>query len=122
MMVNISTQHHHRSALKQNNKPFKGKSKGKQDRKNNGRIAIIKNTVNNKSLNKQQRIQRNKNVQLQKRQQIIQNKRIGTKHGVPKYISLFGLNSNINTDDIVQYIKNNITQQQHNNHHGMYIV
>jgi len=116
---------HHRSSLKKSNKPFKGKSKGKAQRKyGQGRVNQQNHTANtlssassttlpkstiktlthqhDLSQHKYNRHNSNKLKQQQKRASLIHIKRIGnTKLGPPKMIALIALSHHINTQYIM---------------------
>ena len=107
--------YHHRSAFKRTNKQFKGPSKGKQDRKNRGKVdatsaphshAAIKHaTASNPTLAKQTRINRGKQLQHNKRVELLQQKRVGSGRGPPRIVALIPLSASINTAAVQRLIE-----------------
>jgi len=99
--------YHHRSNVKRGNKPFKGKSKGKQERSNRGKIegsssssssfsSLVSSSVQRLSSipeNRQARLNRSKQLQRQKRQELLLNKRVGARAGPPRLIALIPLSA-----------------------------
>ena len=107
--------YHHRSAFKRANKQFKGPSKGKQDRKNRGKVdstpsphahtAIKHATASNPTLAKQTRINRGKQLQLNRRAEVMQQKRVGSGRGPPRIVALIPLSASINTAALQRLIE-----------------
>ena len=118
----IGDGYHHRSAFKRTNRQFKGASKGKQDRKNRGKVdtapssitpqahshahAAIKHaTASNPTLAKQTRLNRSKQLQHNKRAEVMQQKRVGSSRGPPRIVALVPLSASINTAALQQLIE-----------------
>ena len=109
--------YHHRSNMKRANKPFKGASKGKQDRKNRGKTdttpstsahthAAIKHaTASNPTLAKQTRINRGKQLQQNRRVEVLQQKRVGSSRGPPRIIALIPLSASVDTAAVQRAIE-----------------
>jgi hypothetical protein len=77
---------HKKGALNQKNKPFKQKNETKSI--NKGKISNLKekNFKNNLELNKEGRKIRMKQIQINKRKIILEQKRIGSSGGPPKIV------------------------------------
>ena len=109
--------YHHRSNFKRANKHFKGASKGKQDRKNRGKIdtpatstaqshtAIKHSTAANPTLAKQTRLNRGKQLQHNRRVEVLQQKRVGSGRGPPRIVALVPLSASINTVAVQRLIE-----------------
>lgn len=120
---------HHRSNFKSKQKPFKGKSKGKIDRANRGKIDARANNVlagiantsgvsagvggglhrvnirNSMELpTKQARVNKAKQIQKQRREELLASKRIGQKTGPPKMVALISLAHNVQLNKITQQL------------------
>lgn len=81
------TAHHHRSSLKQKNKPFKGGSKSRS--KSRGRIALTKQKSSSSSshLNRQDRRNQHAQILQNKRQVLIQQRRLFSgRDGMPRLV------------------------------------
>ena len=98
---------HHRSTFKRSNKPFKGRSKGKQERSNRGKVDKPSSTAaasapppslsSSSVSSKQARVNRSRQLQQQKRQELVTQKRIGSSRGPPRIVALIPLNAAIDT-------------------------
>ena len=87
--------HHHRSALKQTNKPFKG---GSSKTKSRGRVEVKKRaiaTLNSNDLSRTDRKNKMAMIQQQKRRELTQQRRIyAGLDGMPRLIGIIPVSSN----------------------------
>lgn len=130
----MSDGHHHRSIFSSKNRPFKGKSKGKAERLNRGKVDTAssfalpsgyKSASSRASFSvtssvgahriplkhsielgtKEQRQHKAKQMQRAKKETLFQQKRIGNRQGPPKIIALIPLSATVDLNQIVTHIQ-----------------
>jgi len=95
---------HHRSQFKVPNKPFKGKSKAKA-RKNQAKNPPRKFVkVKNEEGKKWNRLNRNRQLQKQKREEVLAKKRLGSKRGPPKIVAIIPLSPTAQTRQVAKLL------------------
>ena len=99
--------YHHRSAFKRSNKPFKGRSKGRAERDHRGKVdpkgsqpSLPPQPSLPSTSAKLVRIHRSRQLQQQRRADLVQQKRIGSQRGPPRIIALIPLNPSINLSSL----------------------
>lgn len=136
----MSEAHHHRSLFSAKNRPFKGKSKGKAEKINRGKVdngsalasgrssfSVASSKASGAHNAGQHRIpikhshelatkdaRHNQARQMQKnaREDLFQKKRIGARQGPPKCIALVALGANVDLSAIVGAISTYAAQTQ----------
>lgn len=100
--------HHHRSSLKQKNKPFKGSSRSKSRA---GRIEskkkITSTAINGADLNRKDRRNRANLIQASKREELIRNRRMYSgKDGMPRIISVIPVTPSAQVNSLPSTLQN----------------
>lgn len=102
------SEHHHRSTFSTSKKPFKGKSKGKLKRLNKGKVEARTSIKSSQvGLVRGQRLNRNKMLLQQKRQDVIAAKRLGKAGQPPKIVAVVALDDDVDLQAIRQIVQTN---------------
>ena len=105
--------YHHRSAFKKAPKQFKGHSKGKTDRDNRGKTdsspsraptARARAPPSSHPPSKAVRLLRSKQLQQQRRLEVVEQKRIGSQRGPPRVVALIPLNASVDSAATVRLL------------------
>jgi len=103
--MSTNSHHHHRSSMKVPNKPFKGHSKRAEHRiKGKVEHAKIRTVQVNMNESKAERQLRAKQLMQNKKIEDLQRKRIGSRHGPPKIVSLVALTDDVDLDSLAQHL------------------
>lgn len=136
----MSDQHHHRSLFSSKNRPFKGKSKGKAEKVNRGKVDNGSALASGRSsfsvasskasgahnagqhripikhshelATKDARYNQARQMQKNSREDLFQKKRIGARQGPPKCIALVALGAHVDLSGIVTAISAYAAQTQ----------
>ena len=114
----IGDGYHHRSAFKRSNKPFKGRSKGKAERINRGKVDPTTTpspsavtppppSASSSTSSRVARLHRSRQLQQHRRAELVHQKRIGSQRGPPRTIALIPLNPAVDLSSLTLSLTSN---------------
>ncbi len=115
MTTKDGTQHHHRSSLKQKNKPFKGgvrsKSRGRVESTSRSSSGKSGRTINSTTMSKADRRNHSNLLQAIKRSELNQERRIFSgKNGVPRNVVFVALSPSVCVSEIARTLSNSLDE------------
>lgn len=97
--------HHHRSSEKAGHKSFKGHSKRAESSKGRvDRVALKSIGSIDRDLSKSERLHRAKQIQQNKRNEVMKKKRLGSRFGPPKIVALVAMNDTVDLNAVASLI------------------